>query len=127
MKGLLMGSWLLALVLAVASPQPANGPRFAACMPAEVRLDELVSARSTGTGAPLTVGDQLSRLGARCRGRTLVTRTGRQIRLYRLLGCWGNPPADYQQQLARQRRELLRLRRAFTVVEIPCGLDPRRG
>jgi len=37
-----------------------------------------------------------------------------------LIGCWGNPPEDYMEQLERQRLEIKRLKEKYTVVEISC-------
>jgi hypothetical protein len=46
---------------------------------------------------------------------------GREIYFYRLSGCWGNPPADYQEILARQREELSKLRKRYHVIEMTCS------
>ena len=62
-----------------------------------------------------------------CKKGKLLTGTGREIHFYRLVGCWGNPPEDYQQQLARQNQDLQRLKKKYKVVEIPCAqVDPRQ-
>ena len=105
--------------------------RFGACLPADINLEETVSApqlKSTTTASkPVTIKETLSRLKARCKKGKLISGDGREIRFYRLLGCWGNPPDDYQEQLARQNQELQRLKKKYTVVEIPCALiDPRQ-
>ena len=101
------------------------------CLPANVKLEEVVSApqlkSTTGSLAKrVTVRDTLSSLKVRCKKGKLIAANGREIRFYRLIGCWGNPPEDYQAQLERQRRELQRLKKKYRVVEIPCALgDPR--
>ena len=106
--------------------------RFSACLPEGIKVDDVVSAPSlksaAGAGAGrVTIGDTLSRLKAHCRKRTLVDGADREIRFHRLIGCWGNPPDDYLEQQARQSLEIQRLKKNFTVVEIPCGqIDPRR-
>lgn len=108
-----------------AAPQP-----FAACLPDGISLDEVASAPSTPqtAGTFPTIGATLKRIGARCRKKTMVDAKGREVRFHRLVGCWGNPPADYLEQQARQARQLAALKKKFTVVEIPCGLaDPRKG
>jgi hypothetical protein len=50
-----------------------------------------------------------------------VDARGRQIQFYRLTGCWGNPPENYQEILDNQQRELAQLRKRFRVVEISCN------
>lgn len=105
--------------------------RFVACLPTGIELEEVVSGpalKSTTTAAkPITVRDTLLRLKARCKKGKLITGSGREIRFHRLIGCWGNPPADYQEQLAQQSRELQRRKKKYTVVEIPCAqIDPRQ-
>ena len=105
---------------------------FDACLPAGTNLEEVVTPAQAkfADGAPtkqLTVRDTLTRLKARCRKGKLVAGNGREIRFYRLIGCWGNPPADYEEQLAQQSKELERLKKKYVVIEIPCGpLDPRQ-
>ena len=37
-----------------------------------------------------------------------------------LIGCWGNPPEDYQAQLERQERELKQLKEKYVLIQIPC-------
>jgi hypothetical protein len=97
-----------------------------------VTFEELVSAPqakfATGTPAKrVTVRDALAGLKARCKKGKLIAGDGREIRFYRLVGCWGNPPEDYQERLARQSRELQQLRKKYSVVEIPCPQhDPRQ-
>jgi len=50
----------------------------------------------------------------------LVDAKGTEIRFYQLIGCWGNPPDDYQEQLARQTKELANLRKRYHVIEMTC-------
>ncbi len=99
---------------------------FAACLPTGVELEEIVSApqfeSTTGTRSKgVTVKETLLRLEAHCKEGKLVAGSGREIRFYRLVGCWGNPPVDYLEQLARQNQELERLKKNYTVVEIACA------
>ena len=65
--------------------------------------------------------DKLKELSARCRKHKLVDARGREIRFYQLVGCWGNPPDDYQQQLERQAKELVKLRKRYRVIEMTCN------
>ena len=90
------------------------------CFPSGFTANELVKAGSTGRSK--TIGERLAELKARCRYGKLVDRNNREIRFYRD-ACWGNPPADYLDILDKQRREIARLKKRFTVIEIGC--DPR--
>lgn len=67
------------------------------------------------------MAQKLKELKARCRKRKLVDARGREIRFYQLVGCWGNPPDDYQQQLERQAKELAKLRKRYRVIEMMCN------
>ena len=122
---------LMVTLLICSSLGDGTNKRFGACLPADINLEETVSApqlKSTTTASkPVTIKETLSRVKARCKKGKLISGAGREIRFYRLLGCWGNPPDDYQEQLARQNQELQRLKKKYTVVEIPCALiDPRQ-
>jgi hypothetical protein len=126
----LIGSLVVTLLICL-SPVDGTGKRIVGCLPADVNPEEVVSYQqsksATSASKRVTIGETLSRLKARCKKGKLIAGTGREIRFYRLLGCWGNPPDDYQEQLARQNQELQRLKEKYTVVEIPCGeLDPRK-
>ena len=103
------------------------------CLPAGIKPDTIVtSERVMSKGSTsirtVTVGELLTKLRARCKKGKLVDGRGRSVYFYRLVGCWGNPPADYQELLEKQKNELTRLKRKYTVVEISCNQDgdPRR-
>ena len=115
-----------------AGPNPAMTPVSAAehdlsgCLPEGTQLDQIVSSKSVRskgveTIETVTVNQVLRKLQARCREGKLVDGKGREIRFYPLAGCWGNPPANYQELLQEQARELDRLKKKYTVVEIPCA------
>lgn len=75
----------------------------------------------------VTVRQTLRNMKARCRRGQLVDRNGRGIRFYTLQNCWGNPPENYQELIADQRREITALKRKYTVVEMTCntgGMPP---
>jgi hypothetical protein len=72
------------------------------------------------------VSQLLTKLRARCKQGKLVDGTGREIYFYRLAGCWGNPPEDYQEVLEKQRNEIVRLKKKYTVIEISCNQDDPR-
>lgn len=101
--------------------------RLETCLPSDIKLTDAVSAqiiRSDASGnvvKRLTVKEKLTALKARCKKGKLVDRRGRQIYFYRLTGCWGNPPANYGEILERQRNELSKLKKRYTVVEISCN------
>ena len=99
--------------------------RFSSCLPEGVKLTSEILEESDGStsgkGKSKTVSSKLAELRARCKNRKLVTRNGKEIRIVQLIGCWGNPPADYEEQLQRQERELKALRGKYIVIEIPCS------
>ena len=113
-----------ALLLCVSSLTPH---RLETCLPSDIKLTDTVSAqviRSDASGnvmKRLTVKEKLTALKARCKKGRLVDGRGREIRFYRLTGCWGNPPANYEEILERQRNELSRLKKRYTVVEMSCN------
>ena len=118
---------LSALVLALTLLTPVSGAktnRLASCLPEGVKLTSEILEQSAGStsakGKPKTVASKLAELRARCKNRKLVSRNGKEIRIVQLIGCWGNPPEDYQEQVQRQQREIAELRKKYIVIEIPC-------
>lgn len=98
------------------------------CMPGNVKNTDVVSIERAPDGRELkriTVEQRLRELRAHCRKGKLVSSAKKDIRFYRLVGCWGNPPADYSQILDRQRREVRELKRRYILIEIPCNQDGR--
>jgi hypothetical protein len=89
------------------------------CLPADVSLTSPVSIES-GAAKMSTVGQALKKVKAQCSHGKLIDRHRKEIRFYNLQGCWGNPPADYQELLENQRTELIQLKKKFMVIEIPC-------
>jgi hypothetical protein len=103
----------------------SNSHRFDGCLPKEVdpkaRIREESSDASSSKSKPKTsVEKKLIELRPSCIKGKLVDKSGKEIRFVHLLGCWGNPPEDYQEQLDKQQAELLKLKEKFTVIEIPC-------
>ncbi len=103
------------------------------CLPPDIKLSDIVSTedakpgKETGAIKQISVRDKLTEMKARCDPGKLVDRTGREIRFYRLAGCWGNPPADYLEILDQQSKELERLKKQYTVIEMTCnpsGIQP---
>lgn len=101
--------------------------RFLACLPPDVKADEVVSIQPVVSslggeeGKKITVKQKLIEIKARCKNGKLVDRAGKEIRFYRLTGCWGNPPADYQEILAQQSKEIESLKKKYTVIEMTCN------
>lgn len=107
------------LSLFASGPQSLNG-----CLPEEIKPSDVVSTRLVGSSKvvkKITVKEKLIQLKASCKKGKLLDATGRQIRFFRLEGCWGNPPADYQEILQKQTEELERLKRQYTVIEMTCS------
>lgn len=112
------------LIIAGASVAAQGKSRWQSCLPADVKADEVISLTASaagGAGKKVTVTTKLNEIGARCRGQRLVDAKGKQIHFYRLTGCWGNPPDNYEEILDNQRQELARLRRRYRVIEISCN------
>ncbi len=114
------------------NPQPmaerTGQARWAKCLPTGITPSDVVEAGNAvkGRGRPLkasvTVENKLSDLHATCNGSNkLVDGDGREIVFYHLIGCWGNPPADYQELLQKQRAEIERLKQQYNVIEMTCN------
>ena len=120
---------VLALTLLVTFWSPVmmcnSNEGFEACLPKDVQLKAIVqeqpSTSSKSRKTPLTVAQHLRDLKAHCKKGILVDKEGKEIRFVHLIGCWGNPPEDYQEQLDHQQQELKRLRMKYTVIEILCA------
>ena len=111
---------LFPILLLFAFSSPAKATDSLSCLPNDVKNDTMISSGNTPREI-VTIREALGRIGARCQDEKLVDKAGREIHFVRLIGCWGNPPADYQKQLSHQAREIERLKERYTVLEIPCG------
>ena len=102
---------------------------LAKCLPLGIKLSDVVEATNAGhaNGQPvgshkITVEQKLNDLKATCNSEyKLVDGNGRQIVFYHLIGCWGNPPPDYQELLQKQQREIERLKQQHTVIAMTCN------
>lgn len=102
---------------------------LAKCLPADIKLSDVVDATSTGyaNGKPVglhkvTVEQTLNELKATCNSdNKLVHGNGKQIIFYHLTGCWGNPPYNYQDILQKQRDEIDKLKQQYIVIEMTCN------
>ena len=119
-----------ALIVAAAVMTCAIASSHAAgqsCLPSDVKPTEIVASDSDKQDQvtkPKTVKDRLTELKARCRKGKLIDSRGKEIYFFRLIGCWGNPPADYEEQLEEQRVKLRELQKKYTVIQIPCVANP---
>src|SRR5882672_3221233 len=113
---------LLSLTVWIALVSPECKP--CSCLQRGVRSADVVTVPMNKPGRtvrPVTVGDKLKQLKARCKRGKLFDSHGKQIYFYRLVGCWGNPPADYRDTLQRQNEELQKLRKQYNVTEMTCN------
>src|SRR2546422_9259436 len=112
--------WLIIVSFLFLSVTPGAKPPHFACLPKGIQPTDVVNYRGAkpfihnGKQA-ITVEETLVRLKAHCKKGTLVDGSGKQIYFFRLKGCWGNPPADYQEILERQNSELIKLKKRYTV------------
>jgi len=96
------------------------------CLPEYVKPTEVVSTRLVQTDGrtlveTITVEQKLAELKANCKNGKLVDGAGTEIYFYKLTGCWGNPPRNYQEIRERQEAELARLRKQYMVIEMTCN------
>jgi hypothetical protein len=108
------------------SPRPEPPPRrlpdrdaVAKLLPPEVRLDTVAEADGS---QKVTVEEELARVGARVgEDGTLQDARGRPVKFFRLTGCWGNPPGNYQQIIDEQNRALAEMRKTHCVITLTCN------
>lgn len=104
----------------------SNNRRQYDCLPPDIKLDLVVSViRKTpslkGEVEREIVKQRLNKLDARCKSGKLIDGKNKEIRFYKLRGCWGNPPVDYLEIMDKQRKELQELKKKYTVIEITCN------
>jgi hypothetical protein len=126
-----MNTWPLLVTTAIgitvlACGSSATAPTAVACLPKDIKSSDVVSTRlvQTATGdvvEKVTVEQTLIELRADCKNGKLVDGSGREIYFYKLTGCWGNVPPNYQEILERQQAELEMLRKQYTVIEMTCN------
>ncbi len=92
---------------------------FDKCLPDDITLGDVVSY-NLNTKVNVTVKDELTRLKAKCTNGKLVDEKGKEIKFFRP-SCWGNPPADYQEIISKEQKELEELKKKFTVIVINCN------
>jgi len=111
------------LIVLLVSSAAINAQRYN-CLPAGVTEKTVVNSQSA-TGNSTSAGKALKSLGARCSRGSLIDRNRRKIVFFHMQTCWGNPPADYQDVMAAQQKEIARLRKRSTVILVPCDSDQR--
>src|SRR5512138_2500905 len=130
MKGECRMKWtvqLCPLVIFCSSLLTLPPHRLQACLPKDIKSTDIVSTQLVRSAAgsrevkKITVGQKLTTMKARCKNGKLVDATGKEIYFFRLQGCWGNPPADYQEILEEQQHQLEKLRQRYTIIEMTCN------
>lgn len=97
------------------------------CLPTDIKADETVRVVEVPSRSgdvvmkTITVANSLKSIKAKCVKGKLVDGRKKQVKFFRIEGCWGNPPADYQEIQVRQRQELAALKRKYTVIEMSCN------
>ncbi len=91
------------------------------CLPTGRKMTDVVSIDMNGKNK-VTVADKLAELHAYCStNKTLFAGNGKEVYFYNLIGCWGNPPEDYQEQLQRQDAEIRELQKRYEVIQMTCN------
>ena len=111
------------LFVSLLTPTP---DRAWACLPAGVKRTDIVSAqwlKPTNEVKRISVEEKLDEIKARCKNGKLVDAAGKEVYFFRLTGCWGNPPVDYQEILRHQEEQLDKLKKRYTVIEMTCNPD----
>ena len=96
------------------------------CLPSDIKEDSIVSvvektSPKGDTFTRITVGQTLKKLRAKCFRGKLIDSRKREIRFFQLQGCWGNPPEDYLAILDAKKKEIARLKKRYTVIEMTCN------
>jgi hypothetical protein len=117
--------WLIIVSFLSLSFTPGAKPSCCPCLPKGIQPTDVVNYRGPKPflqkGKAITVEETLVRLNAHCKKGRLVDSAGKQIYFFRLKGCWGNPPDNYQEILERQNSELIKLKKRYTVIEMTCN------
>ena len=94
------------------------------CLPEGYKSTDIVSYRQKRKGGDgyITIEDRLVELKAHCKEGKLIDVKGREIRFFKF-ACYGNPPADYEEQRQKELQELEKLQKKYCVIVMEC--DPR--
>jgi hypothetical protein len=93
------------------------------CLPEGFKLNDVVSYTSKRKGSDdyITIEDKLVEIKAQCKKGKLIDSKGREIKFFRF-SCYGNPPIDYEEIMQKERDELDKLQKHYTVIILEC--DP---
>ncbi len=98
-----------------------NTDGYLACLPPNIKSDSVVSI-GIGRANKVTVSQKLDQLQAHCdRSGKLIDSAGKEIYFFPTTGCWGNPPADYQEILHQQQENIDHLKQTYDVIEMTCN------
>jgi len=90
------------------------------CLPEGIKLDDVVTGGNKKTA--VTVAQKLKQLGASCKPKNkLVAKNGKPIYFYKLTGCWGMAPQNYEEILAEQGRKIADLEKKYEVIQMTCN------
>ena len=115
------------IMIALLAVLGCGGGGVSSCLPSDIKPTDIVSIqkieRKPGVFAIVktTVADKLKAVGARCVKGKLRDKAGKEIYFYRMVGCWGNPPADSQEILDLQEHKLTELKKRYLVIEMTCN------
>jgi hypothetical protein len=102
-------------------PRLANREAIAKLLPPDVQLDTVAEC-GYGSANQITVEEELIRVQAHVGDDgKLHDAAGKPIQFFRLTGCWGNPPGNYQQILDEQNSRLEELRKTHAVITLTCN------
>lgn len=117
--------WMILVGFAFLNSTALRGQDPCACLPPDISSTDVVTASvqvpGRRHGARVTVRQKLNEIRAHCRKGKLLDARNKPIYFYRLQGCWGNPPADYQEILSQQSKELEKLKKRYHVIEMTCN------
>ena len=114
----------------VISPSP-NGDTtsFSNCLPSDIKPADIVSASITGftNGVQvglkqITVEQKLNELKAKCNSNNeLIDSNLTPIAFYKLKSCWGVLPPNYEEILQKEKDDIDKLEKNYTVIEMTCN------
>lgn len=122
-------SGLIVSIILISGCVQQNKISLSQCLPSDIKLSDIVDAKLVtwyNDGRPpvvdkVTVEQKLIELKANCRENKIVDSSGKDIYFYRLTGCWGNPPAGYEDIMQKQQEKINKLKEQYTVIEMTCN------
>ena len=120
-------SILLVAIFSALTINVSAGSQTYGCLPTSVKAEDIVrvfelpSRTGNVRTKTVTVAASLKSIKATCSKGKLVDGRKKEIKFFRIEGCWGNPPADYLEIQEHQQRELADLKRKYTVIEMSCN------